>query len=288
MAEFTWDIENPADRARYFWPRERVLEWWDARWYWERPGDAFEASPFFTDMRFPARIDKHPFERRGKDFERQLEAALGEWLIAFPADGVGRRLWDPFHLPLFDPTTGALSPKHPEAADAWDPALRDLFRRVVHERMADAASAGELCPLIGVVLPPYFNLSFGDINLSIDDSSREQPRPLSADVSAALIGPGFSVLRRTFARSPANGADAAAVRVFGAWRASFADAGFWGARFAGNADFWDASFAGTAAFGGASFAGAATFGGARFAGDAGFHDASFTGAADFGGVRDVD
>ncbi len=29
MSDFTWDIEKPEDKARFYWPREPVMEWWD-------------------------------------------------------------------------------------------------------------------------------------------------------------------------------------------------------------------------------------------------------------------
>ncbi len=150
---FTWDIDKVEDKARYVWPRDWVLEWWAEPWDWDALGTEAgraAAGVWKHDIFFSKEVELHraqdgrelfgepaptPAGRDGTAAQRLRDVLVdrgGAWLTAFAG-----RTWDPFHLPLFDPSTGTLSPKHParKAADGWDDEIRALFDAAVRERI---------------------------------------------------------------------------------------------------------------------------------------------------------
>jgi len=263
MSGFTWDIDKPEDRARYYWPQDRVIHWWKMGWDWDRLQHALDewSYDWRKHLLEGSKFSQAVFECVPGSADEDLRLALnGEWLTEFGTGPDGTPLrWDPFHLPLFDPNTGALSPKHPEFEGdaAWHREVRQALRDALVSRMKIGADQGMRTPLHGVVLPPCTHLS-PDVGLAGD----RQRLPISADLSLGLMGPNLSFHGAQF-RFKADGAQAA--RAFQSAGASFGD----------NAQFGYAEFQGRTVWGGSWFGDNAFFVGARFAGSAEFLELVF-------------
>ncbi len=304
---FTWDLNDRAQRARYIWPRDGVMEWWRDGWDWDRLDATLQAkdkalkgpswgrraraasSAEAKDKELQGTLLKDSpacqaaFARQDTDLEWRFEKALGEWLTVFGRNEDEQQplRWDPFHLPLFDPTTGDLSPKHPDypGPEGWSDQARALFREFVLERMAAGMAANQRTPLQGCVFPPAFDLS-------VPEEERAEAPRVSADLSFALIGHDCNFSRRTFLMAPENGASGTTIQTYSARAALFGDgAAFRGARFGDAAAFGGAQFGDGADFERARFGDGADFERAQFGDRAFFWNAQFGDGAAFGKAR---
>lgn len=323
---FTWDIDDPAQKALYFWPRDWVMDWWAEPWDWDalgtKAGD--KAVGVYRYRRFGelqmhraqdgqalfGEPDPTPADRDGTAAQclRDVLAAAGhDWLTDFAG-----RTWDPFHLPLFDPSDGTLSPKHPayDDKDGWDEEIRARFHDAVAERMSatydprtgrpldSPHSAENPACLRGIVLLPDMDFSVPQDQDEAADGDAASPngwpgRPV--DLSCCLVPAGITLSRanffieeRTGNESPFHvlpaltmedariGGDArfAAARIGG-------DAWFAAARIGGDAGFAAARIGVEALFLDARIGGHAWFTTARIGGDALFQAARIGGIARF-------
>ncbi|MEL7028315.1 MAG: hypothetical protein AAGL49_03710 [Pseudomonadota bacterium] len=151
MSGFEWDLGDEAGRKLYFWPREAVLasraQGWDlarldetlARLDKEHERALLRASPAAASL----------FEGPQSDLELRLEKALdGQWVIEFAAGRTGRLcVGDRFYLPLIDPATGRLSPKHPAYHEQL-PAIKP--------GAAAASAEARCCDLSSTLMPLDF------------------------------------------------------------------------------------------------------------------------------------
>ncbi|NBC34625.1 MAG: hypothetical protein GVY13_18270 [Alphaproteobacteria bacterium] len=201
--EFTWDIDDPEQKELYFWPRDWVMDWWAEPWDWDALGtDAGHQAVGVWEYDIVGVPELHraqdgqalfgapdpsPSDRDGTAAQRlrdALAAAGHDWLTDFAG-----RSWDPFHLPLFDPGDGTLSPKHPayDGQDGWDTEIRARFHDAVWERMSAtydprtgeplaAPQSGEnpAC-LRGLVLLPDMDFSRSSDTDAADDCDAASP-----------------------------------------------------------------------------------------------------------------
>jgi len=292
QTRFTWDIENEADRKKYFWPYERVMAWWrmaPAQGWCRREGAGW-TKPVGREPRDNelVSIEAHGWDHAypegwlhedpwapNTDEDRALEQALAakglSWWTACGADADGTPLlWDPFHLPVFHPETGEPTDKHPDS-EQWDAGILEAFQAALWARMGEGDANHRKAPLQGIVVHCGLNFAFPEEQ---DKDDRDANPALYVDLSRSLFGHAIVVSRRCF------GGDASS----DATRGLFLGCSFQGAGFRKRAVFQGAGFQDTADFRGAGFQGWADFQGAGFQGWADFEGAGFQGYADFEGA----
>lgn len=167
-----WDLN------KYYWPKERVLRWWELGWDW----DSLQKKPckFLGDGKTLA-------DYYGEEFSKEIEfddprpgktGKISEW--GYWHDGKDRWLtefagkrWTPYHLPLYDPTAAGFlpSPKHHDykGAGKWDPADYQAFTRGLIVRL-NGRYRKEIAPLVGIVVPPKTDLSCRETTFRLDFS----------------------------------------------------------------------------------------------------------------------
>ena len=296
MADIVWDLE------RYYWPREGVMRWWQQGWDWEslrskkclHPdyatyGDYYAPVFKFSDPR-PDYINTSygnyvelAFKSDGPLSEITEEEYWGSrWFTEF----VGKR-WTPYHLPLFDPETGKLSPKHPDYRDAgrWSDADHEAFVRGLKARMraGNEVKGRKLrepdwrAQLSGVVIPPSKDICLPDETVHVDfsDALFGHSCRFIGDARSTAFGPNTSFARALFGNDiNFTGAQFGNSTSFAATR--FGDyAHFEGTQFGELAIFILVQFSGDAYFGGARFGAGAMFDDARFGRSASFVDVQF-------------
>lgn len=245
-----------------YWPRAVVRAWWDGGW--DCAGLETKPCPQ-TAFASQAAYWAHPLailDPRVPDFAPAIDEAAfwgPRWRTEFPAGSA--RFWTPYHLPLYDPDTGALSPKHPDCprADRWGQAEHQALVRGLKARM-NGGERHRNAPLCGIVVPE-------DADLTLPDET------VFVDFSEALFAPHCA-----FARTERDGADAPPM-TFGA------DSRFVGAAFARGAHFTAVAFDNRVSFADVCFAQDANFDRARFADLISFSRAQFTDTVNFAGAR---
>lgn len=263
MAE--WDLE------KYYWPRDRVLRWWDQGWDWDSlkdpnrpagqcPHPDFNTYADYYDEAFSKTImidDPRP-GKTGKISEWDYwHDGEDRWLTNFPRGSA--HWWTPYHLPLYD-LNGNLSPKHPgyTGGDRWTDPDREAFIRSLTARIRKKGNEKALnAPLCGVVIT---QLTYSSI---LDEI-------LFVDFSNAFFGPGTSFFATCF-----GGGVKFRNAVFGT-STSFSDA-----RFDIVITFAHAYFGDVTSFDGATFSHLALFYGTDFGNGASFDKATFGDRSNF-------
>lgn len=288
MADFTWDINNSADRERYYWPREAVMRWWQQGWNWESLalkecphedyatyGDYYE--PVF---RFPdPRIAEDPPEITEEEYWGD------RWLTKF-AD----KHWTPYHLPLFDPITGVLGPKHPGYVgnDKWSQQDVRAFVAGLRARMRAGAQLegswerqifgpDRRAPLSGTQIPPRTNLCLtgNPVHVACCSAMFAHSCEFSDENGQTSFGAGSSFADAVFGPATIFGGITFDVGADFGWALFASDANFENAQFGAFASFSHTQFGDYTKFREAHFSEAADLQSAKFGHEVDFERATF-------------
>ncbi len=298
-ADTSYDLAKGEDRSRFFWPQKKVQAWWRKAlvegWARTRLDDTAEKSVFACSNK-----------AEDKGLRKALEVLALDWWIEFGLSPDGEPLyWDPFHLPLFDPETLELSPKHPQAdmPEAWTEDVRKAFTEAVRARIGLAAKGSEAGVCTGFVLADALDISAG--KLPSDTTDPHRLPALSIDLEWALMARPFTAHFRWFEDfTLAHGAFAGGADFHGAALDGMTDfeevyfggdvvfqnarlgdgANFVAARFDGSVRFDGVTFLGDVFFFRAVFEGLTSFSSALFEGEAVFSNGQFHGITDFESV----
>jgi hypothetical protein len=276
VADFEWDLQ------RYDWPREGVLRWWAQCWDWDSLARNDCPHPDYkTYGEYYAPTFKF-HDPRVKDNPPDIteENYWGErWRTNFAG-----KEWDIYHLPTFDPETGALGPKHGnyEGDDKWSDADREAFSLGLRARMR-AGKAVRLHYFGNKIDGPDTRVPLSGIVTTRNTDLSLPGETVHVDFSDALFGSGCR-----FSRADDEG-DARHTR-FGA-ATCFASVQFGGkadfasVQFGNKVNFTAAQFGDEANFTSAQFESLANFILARFGDGAQFRSARFDGAVYFRSVQ---